>query len=79
MSESPQPERSPSADRAADHAAIERLAEELLPALIAKLGATGLGIDELSMDPAAIPAIKERLSGVTLAQAAELARAAMEV
>jgi biotin carboxyl carrier protein len=31
------------AARAADHAAIERLSEELLPALIAKLGATGLG------------------------------------
>jgi biotin carboxyl carrier protein len=31
------------ADRAADHAAIDRLGEELLPALIAKLGATGLG------------------------------------
>ena len=30
-------------DRAADHAAIDRLTEELLPALIAKLGATGLG------------------------------------
>jgi biotin carboxyl carrier protein len=30
-------------ERAADHAAIERLAEGLLPALIAKLGATGLG------------------------------------
>ena len=30
-------------DRAADHAAIERLTAELLPALIAKLGATGLG------------------------------------
>ena len=29
--------------RAADHAAIDRLADELLPALIAKLGATGLG------------------------------------
>jgi biotin carboxyl carrier protein len=29
--------------RAADHAAIDRLAGELLPALIAKLGATGLG------------------------------------
>ena len=28
---------------AADHAAIDRLADELLPALIAKLGATGLG------------------------------------
>jgi biotin carboxyl carrier protein len=31
------------AERSADHAAIERLTEELLPALIAKLGATGLG------------------------------------
>ena len=31
------------AARAADHAAIDRLSEELLPALIAKLGATGLG------------------------------------
>ena len=31
------------AARAADHAAIDRLTEELLPALIAKLGATGLG------------------------------------
>ena len=31
------------AERAADHAAIDRLSEELLPALIAKLGATGLG------------------------------------
>ncbi len=31
------------AERAADHAAIERLAVELLPALMAKLGATGLG------------------------------------
>jgi biotin carboxyl carrier protein len=30
-------------DRAADHAAIDRLTGELLPALIAKLGATGLG------------------------------------
>lgn len=29
--------------RAADHTAIDRLADELLPALIAKLGATGLG------------------------------------
>lgn len=34
--------RSP-ADRAADHAAIDRLADELVPALIAKLSATGLG------------------------------------
>lgn len=31
------------AGRAADHAAIDRLTAELLPALIAKLGATGLG------------------------------------
>ena len=31
------------AERAADHAAIDRLTAELLPALIAKLGATGLG------------------------------------
>jgi acetyl-CoA carboxylase biotin carboxyl carrier protein len=31
------------AARSADHAAIDRLAAELLPALIAKLGATGLG------------------------------------
>jgi len=35
-------ERSPD-DRAADHAAIDRLADELVPALIAKLAATGLG------------------------------------
>jgi acetyl-CoA carboxylase biotin carboxyl carrier protein len=33
----------PADDRAADHAAIGRLSDELLPALIAKLGATGLG------------------------------------
>ncbi|HET9456849.1 MAG TPA: hypothetical protein VFO78_05885 [Candidatus Limnocylindrales bacterium] len=39
--ESP-PERSPK-ERAADHAAIDRLAGDLLPALVAKLGATGLG------------------------------------
>jgi len=32
-----------SAERSADHAAIDRLSTELLPALIAKLGATGLG------------------------------------
>lgn len=31
------------AERSADHAAIDRLSVELLPALIAKLGATGLG------------------------------------
>lgn len=38
----PSADRSPT-ERAADHAAIDRLAEGLLPALIAKLGATGLG------------------------------------
>ena len=31
------------AERSEDHAAIDRLSAELLPALIAKLGATGLG------------------------------------
>ena len=36
------PDRTP-AERSADHAAINRLSSELLPALIAKLGATGLG------------------------------------
>ena len=36
------PERSAEA-RASDHGAIDRLSDELLPALIAKLGATGLG------------------------------------
>ena len=36
------PERDPT-ERAADHAAIDHLTGELLPALIAKLGATGLG------------------------------------
>jgi biotin carboxyl carrier protein len=35
------------AERSADHAAIDRLSEELLPALIAKLGATGLGEIEI--------------------------------
>ena len=35
-------DRSPE-DRLADHAAIDRLADDLLPALVAKLGATGLG------------------------------------
>ena len=37
-------------DRAADHAAIDRLTWELLPALIAKLGATGLGELDRAMD-----------------------------
>jgi biotin carboxyl carrier protein len=39
----PQRERSTSAARKADHAGIARLADELLPALIAKLGTTQLG------------------------------------
>ena len=38
--------RSPE-ERASDHAAIDRLADELLPALVAKLGATGLGEIEI--------------------------------
>ncbi|HKG57106.1 MAG TPA: hypothetical protein VKA85_07655 [Candidatus Limnocylindrales bacterium] len=38
--------RTPDA-RAADHAAIDRLADELVPALAAKLGATGLGEIEI--------------------------------
>jgi len=40
----------PDTGRAADHAAIDRLAVELLPALIAKLGATGLGELEVRQD-----------------------------
>jgi hypothetical protein len=51
QSGAPGPERSAAdrrsarsaAERSADHAAIDRLSGELLPALIAKLGATGLG------------------------------------
>lgn len=41
----PDEDRAPrsAADRSADHAAIDRLTVELLPALVAKLGATGLG------------------------------------
>ncbi|MFP5343527.1 MAG: acetyl-CoA carboxylase biotin carboxyl carrier protein [Candidatus Limnocylindria bacterium] len=38
-------------ERAADHAAIDRLTTELLPALIAKLGATGLGELEVQEGP----------------------------
>lgn len=38
----PADERSPEARRA-DHAAIDRLADELLPSLVARLGASGLG------------------------------------
>jgi biotin carboxyl carrier protein len=37
-------------DRQADHAAIDRLADELVPALIAKLSATGLGEIEVGED-----------------------------
>lgn len=37
--------------RAADHAAIDRLAGELLPALVAKLGASGLGEIEVREGP----------------------------
>lgn len=43
------PERS-AAQRAADHAAIAASIDELLPALIAKLGATGLGELEIRED-----------------------------
>jgi biotin carboxyl carrier protein len=38
-------------DRAADHAAIDRLASDVLPALMAKLGATGLGEIEVREGP----------------------------
>src|SRR4051794_327790 len=38
------------AKRAADHAAIERLADDLVPALIAKLSASGLGEIEVGED-----------------------------
>jgi len=38
-------------ERAADHAAIERLSVELLPALMAKLAATGLGELEVREGP----------------------------
>jgi biotin carboxyl carrier protein len=40
----------PPAERAADHAAIQRLADDLVPALIAKLGASGLGEIEVGED-----------------------------
>ena len=49
MTDQPRPPRSAD-ERIADHAAIDRLAEELLPALIAKLGATGLGEIEVGED-----------------------------
>jgi biotin carboxyl carrier protein len=38
-------------ERTADHAAIDRLTMELLPALVAKLGATGLGELEIREGP----------------------------
>jgi acetyl-CoA carboxylase biotin carboxyl carrier protein len=40
----------PGTSHAADHAAIDRLATELLPALIARLGSTGLGELEVRQD-----------------------------
>ncbi len=43
MPGSPPQDADASSQRAEDHAAIDRLADELLPALIAKLAATGLG------------------------------------
>ena len=49
MTEQPRQPRSAD-ERIADHAAIDRLAEDLLPALIAKLGATGLGEIEVGED-----------------------------
>jgi biotin carboxyl carrier protein len=39
----PRPDERTEGDRAVDHAAIDHLADELLPALAAKLAATGLG------------------------------------
>jgi biotin carboxyl carrier protein len=63
---------SDSDDRVADHAAIDRLTDELLPALIAKLGATNLGELEVRQDgwrvrlrrPAGDPSpARERKSG----------------
>jgi biotin carboxyl carrier protein len=45
----PRPPRT-SDERLADHAAIERLADDLLPALVAKLGASGLGEIEVGED-----------------------------
>ena len=44
------PEQRPADQRAADHAAIGRLADELVPALIAKLSASGLGEIEVGED-----------------------------
>lgn len=50
QSSDPSPSARGKAERVADHAAIDRLAVELLPALIAKLGATGLGELEVRED-----------------------------
>jgi biotin carboxyl carrier protein len=44
------PEPRPAETRAADHAAIARLADDLVPALIAKLSASGLGEIEVGED-----------------------------
>jgi biotin carboxyl carrier protein len=44
------PAATPDEQRAADHAAIDRLADDLVPALIAKLSATGLGEIEIGED-----------------------------
>jgi biotin carboxyl carrier protein len=71
--DTPPPERT-GAERAADHAAIDRLTDELLPALIAKLGATGLGELEVResgwrvrlrrpADGSATPASRDRRPG----------------
>ncbi len=70
MTDQPRPPRSAD-ERIADHAAIDRLAEELLPALIAKLGATGLGEIEVGEDawtvrirrPADAPGSQARRTG----------------
>lgn len=51
MPDQPRPsEERPAEQRAADHAAIGRLADELVPALIAKLSASGLGEIEVGED-----------------------------
>ena len=53
-------------ERASDHAAIDRLTAELLPALIAKLGATGLG--ELEVREGAWRVRLRRPGGSTVAR-----------
>ena len=53
-------------ERASDHAAIDRLTAELLPALIAKLGATGLG--ELEVHEGAWRVRLRRPGGSTVAR-----------